>query len=193
MLSTYLVDKMVESEVIQKEDKDVYLYGLNQGFTIIQNIFITLIIGGLFGNITATCVFLMVYIPLRSFAGGYHAATPKKCFIYSIILILVIQLYFFYLFKSMYQWIYPVVLISSFIIYVNSPIQNSNKPLSIEEKSYYKKVVAEILISVCFLMLFSKMLSCLVAEQGMATAIYIETLLLIIEKFKNRHLQRNKV
>lgn len=185
ILSNYLIDKMVESEVIQEEDKEMYLYGLNQGGIIIQNIFITVIIGSIFGNLIATCVFLIVYIPLRSFAGGYHAATPKKCFVYSIFLILVIQLYFWYFFEVMYQWIYPVMLICSFIIYIYSPMPSSNKPLSVKEKYYYKKVVARILISAGLVLLFLELLPCLNVKKGIATAVYIETLLLGVEKFKS--------
>lgn len=191
MLSNYLVDKMVESDVIQKEDKELYLYGLNQGFIIAQNIFITIIIGFFGGNLIATCVFLIIYIPLRSFSGGYHAATQKRCFVYSIFLIVIIQLYFCFLFKVMYQWTYPTVLICSFIIYFYSPMQSSNKPLSLNEKNYYKKVVSRILITACILIFILKILSCLEVEKGIVVAVFIQTLLLYVERFRSRCLQKS--
>ena len=88
MISDYLVDKMLDYHVIAEDDRIIYLYGIKEGLTILQNIIISIVLGILFNNLFQTFIFLIAYIPLRSFAGGYHAASVKKCMVYSLILIL---------------------------------------------------------------------------------------------------------
>lgn len=185
MLFNYLLDKMIEDDVIPEEEREVYLYGLNQGMTILQNIFVTLIIGAIFGNLIATGVFLIIYIPLRSFAGGYHAATAKRCFFYSVFLVLGIQLYFGYLFEETSRYVFITVVISSFIIYINSPLQSVRKPLSEEERLHYKKLIGVIVVIGSCVLYFAEVLRCLTVIKGIAIAFYVETMLLLLGKVKS--------
>jgi accessory gene regulator protein AgrB len=44
-----------------------------------------LIIGWIFGVVLEITVFMAAYIPLITFASGYHAKTPIRCYIFSVI------------------------------------------------------------------------------------------------------------
>lgn len=83
VLSKYLVQKLIESEVICKEDSEIYLFGveliLNSGFVTIS----ILLLGMLVGKPLLAGIFLIALMNLRHYAGGYHAKSYLKCFLIS--------------------------------------------------------------------------------------------------------------
>jgi accessory gene regulator B len=182
MLTNYLVEKMIDKNIVSKEERDLYLYGLTEGFTILQNILITIIIGVVFGNIINTVIFLASYIPLRSFAGGYHAYSPKRCFIYSLFLMGLIEVYFSYIHESFHTYMLILGGIALYAIYKKSPIQSPNKPLSELEILNYKKIV-NILIGVeMFFVLLGEMFGLFAVSGGIMAALIVEAILLVIAK-----------
>ncbi len=70
-----VVDYFIQNNIIKEKDKELYLYGLQQGAFILVNIVTTLLIGYAFDMIWQSVVFMVAYLPLRAFAGGYHART----------------------------------------------------------------------------------------------------------------------
>lgn len=90
-LSHRIKDNLVRSNVIKEEDAEIYIYRLNQTLVYVFNVSSALIIGWIFGEILEIVVFMDAYIPLRSFAGGYHAKTPLRCYTLSVIMIIVVS------------------------------------------------------------------------------------------------------
>lgn len=143
--SEHIAKKLVEKNTISSENKPIYQYGIQQGFTIGLNILTTFVIGLVFKMIVESFLFLAVYIPLRSFAGGVHAKTANRCYVYSTIMIiaelLVIKfLPFGILIGSCLS------LISGAIIFLLAPVETENKKLDESEKQVYKKRARIILI-----------------------------------------------
>lgn len=153
-LSHKIGDDLVRSGVVKEEDAEVYIYGINQILAYVFNAFSSLIIGLIFGVTFEIIIFMAAYIPLRSFAGGYHAKTPLRCYIFSVIMLIVVSIGLKYL--SVSEWVYYAVLLASvLIVLVLSPVEDRNKPLDeIEHKVYKKRTVfiaaAEILIGLAF-------------------------------------------
>ena len=54
------------------------------------NISSALIIGLIFGKFFEAAVFIVAYCSLRSFAGGYHAKTPLRCYVFSVIMLIIV-------------------------------------------------------------------------------------------------------
>ena len=82
-----IVNNLVHSGVIKEEDAEIYIYGINQILTSVLSVSSALIIGLIFGVFPEIAVFMAAYIPLRSFAGGYHAKTPLSCYVFSVIML----------------------------------------------------------------------------------------------------------
>lgn len=78
--SEVVTRKLQENNTINEEQYEICRYGLQQGFTIILNIATTLIIGIIMRELLYAVVFMFLYIPLRSNAGGYHAKTATRCY-----------------------------------------------------------------------------------------------------------------
>lgn len=150
-LSHKIGDDLVRSGVVKEEDAEVYIYGINQILAYVLNASSSLIIGLIFGVTFEIIIFMAAYIPLRSFAGGYHAKTPLRCYIFSVIMLIVVSIGLKYL--SVSEWVYYAVLLVSVLgILVLSPVEDRNKPLDeMEHKVYKKRAViistAELVIS----------------------------------------------
>lgn len=137
-LSRWIGENLVRSDVVKAEDAEIYIYGINQILVSVVNVLSALIIGLIFGMFFEIAVFMAAYIPLRSFAGGFHAKTPLRCYIFSIIMLIVVSIGLRYL--SMAIWVYYAVLAVAFIIVlVLSPVEDKNKPLDDLEYKVYKK------------------------------------------------------
>ena len=129
-ISTKITDILIKHDCISKENSELYSYGFRQLFMMLLNISITLLLGIIFNKVLQSILFSIIYIPIRSFAGGYHAKTPLRIFLVLLIL------------KFIVLPIYVVVLlwlISIGTIISLSPVESRNKPLDTIEKSVYKK------------------------------------------------------
>lgn len=73
---------------IEEKDLDLYVYGFREGMMLLVNLFIWLLAGCLFRQFWENMIFTFVYCFLRRYAGGYHADSRAKCFLYSMLLIL---------------------------------------------------------------------------------------------------------
>lgn len=144
----------MHSNVIKEEDAEIYIYGINQILVSVLNVSSALIIGLILGMLLESIIFMAAYIPLRTFAGGYHAKTPTKCYILSLIIIIIVLAGIKYI--SVLDIVYYVVLTAEvLIIILLSPVEDRNKPLDeIEEKVYKKRIIfitsAEFVISLLF-------------------------------------------
>lgn len=136
------------------DENELYVFGINQCLNMLLNILSALFIGILFGNVFQILLFMLAYIPLRSYAGGWHSRTPLRCYIFSVIMLIVVSVGMKYL--SLTEWVYYAVLfVAVLIVIILSPVEDRNKPLDeIEHKVYKKRAVIiaaiELLISGLF-------------------------------------------
>ena len=105
-------------------------------------------------------LFLAVYIPLRSFAGGIHAKTANRCYVYSSFMIIAVLLVikFFPLGNLICSCL---SLLSGIIIFLLAPVEAEHKKLDEIEYAVYRKrsriiLVAEIIIQFLLSIIVSK-------------------------------------
>ncbi len=131
-------DLMVQNEIISSEDREIYEYGLKQGIILLVNILTTLLIGFVFNKTTETIVFLAAYIPLRVYAGGYHARTQIGCYVFSIVMIISVLLAIEFIPWTNFICII-ISMVAALIIFFLSPVEDTNKPLDAAEVKVYGK------------------------------------------------------
>lgn len=138
-LSCKIGDDLVRSNVVNEEDEEIYIYGLNQILVSIISVLSAMIIGVIGGMLFEISVFMISYIPLRSFAGGYHAKTPTRCYLVSVIMLIAVLLSMKYLILP--DWLYyTILLMAILVIFVFSPVEAMNKPLNKAEHKVYKRI-----------------------------------------------------
>lgn len=134
--SECITQSLIDTQIIESEERELYRYGIQQGLTIVLNLVTTLLIGLLCDMIWQSIVFTVAYIPLRSFAGGYHAKTTIGCYIFSIVLITAVLLTMKLLPISSFVCCI-MLLCSGVCIFVLAPVENHNKPLDDMELTVY--------------------------------------------------------
>lgn len=184
-LSRKIGDNLVESNIINAEDAEIYIYGINQILVSILNVSSALIIGLIFGVFFEIAVFMAAYIPLRTFAGGYHAKTPLSCYVFSVIMLIVVSIGMKYL--SIEEWIYYVILAAAAsVVLILAPVEDRNKPLDeIEHKVYKRRTILIAAVELTLAMLLKLLM---LDDLFIATAysFVVLSLMLIAGKAKNR-------
>ena len=181
-ISEYCIGKLLEYNEITDAEIDLYAYGIESVITIAINWSITLFLGIIFKQLIPTLIFSIIYIPLRSFAGGYHAKTEGRCFLYSLTLIVICEIVIkSSLSRNFHVWM-VLFLVSIIIIYVWAPIEAESKPIFSEDSNKFRKIIFKIVIfSTLLLLIFirkKKYIWC----QSVFLAFVIEGLLLMIER-----------
>lgn len=176
--------KLQENDTINSEQYEICRFGFQQGLTIILNAITTIIIGVVLGEPWQAILFMVLYAPLRSNAGGYHAQTATRCYLYSILLMIAVLLAMKYLIIPKFVCIITL-LISCVIIFMLAPVEDSNKPLDSTEQVVYRKrtyliTALEIIIFVISLMLSFKQVALCVMWVFMMMGV-----ILLVGKCKN--------
>jgi len=184
-LSRKIGNNLVQSDIVKEEDAEIYIYGINQILVSVLNVSSALIIGLIFGVFPEITVFMAAYIPLRSFAGGYHAKTPLSCYVFSVIMLIVVSIGLKYLHIA--DWVYYAVLVAAtLVVLVLSPVEDSNKPLDeIEHKVYKRRTILIATVELTLAMLLKLLM---LDDLFIATAysFVVLSLMLIAGKVKKR-------
>ena len=192
--SVYIADILEQQNKFTTEEKEIYRYGIQQGLNLALNILTTIIIGVLCGMVYPSILFLVCYMPLRSFCGGYHAKTHLRCYIYSVIMITSILLVTKY--TAFNIFLYEVlVLISLIIILLLAPVEDENKKLDSVEKRVFRKkayIITFLEVLLYHIFLLTHLTYCYII---LCVALFSLSILMIIGSIKNyiqiKHMNAN--
>lgn len=141
-----ICSRLINDGIVEAEEKEIIRYGIHQGAALLINIFTLIFVCMIFKTICYGIVFLLLFWPLRIYAGGYHANTERQCYILSTLSEVVI----FGVCRAaeFEQSIYAVLLLflSSITILFFAPQDNINKLLDQQEYVRYKEKIKKILI-----------------------------------------------
>ncbi len=133
-----IVNELIDAGKIDVNDKELYTYGLEQGALMILNIITTLLIGFFFQIFWQSVLFMVVYLPLRSYAGGFHAKTQLNCYFLSMVLTSAVLLVIKFVPWTDFICV-SVALGSGIIISILAPVEAKNKALDKIESAVYRK------------------------------------------------------
>lgn len=95
-LSNILTDFFIKKNIIDIQEKEVYCYCFELLIAFLINLNIAIIIGFACLQFLETIIFIVVFLSLRTAAGGFHAKTHFRCItlfsIVFLIFILIIKL-----------------------------------------------------------------------------------------------------
>lgn len=78
------MDFLVSCGAIKQEDISIYQYGLEVLYLSMLEVMSILLLAVWVGNFFETLLYFAVFIPMRLFAGGYHANTRLGCYFVSL-------------------------------------------------------------------------------------------------------------
>ncbi|MGB8454693.1 MAG: accessory gene regulator B family protein [Anaerocolumna sp.] len=139
--STKLAGRYADRGIIQREDVEIYSYGLEILISTIITITVLLISGFILHEVFETIILLAVYCPIRTFAGGYHTDSNLKCIATFIILYFLIILLYTNLIGTGIQHNYYLLIpvyISNIFILMLAPVETRLNPLPEKKKQGMK-------------------------------------------------------
>lgn len=160
-LITKFVDILINNNIIKKEDAEIYSYGFKEMIFLLINTITTIFIGLIFNKVFEVILFMITYIPIRVYAGGYHARTKLGCYIFSVLMLISICYTLKLGLLKSYLLIIILSIISSGVILFLAPAPDKNKLLDeIEIKVYKKRAIRNLIIVLsilCITLIFNKM------------------------------------
>lgn len=144
------VATLIRNGIIESSEEELYRFGMKQLFLSIVNIVTSLVIGAICGMLWQSILFSLAYIPLRRYAGGYHAKTPVRCYVLSVLLIISVLMFLKYVAFSKLAMA-AILVLSALVIVLKAPVESANKPLNDAEQNTYKMKVRAILGLECLL------------------------------------------
>lgn len=80
-ISEHCTKVFAERGIIQKNKTGIYIYGFELFWSTFFCVICILLTGGVLGWLTEAVLFLLFFMPIRTFAGGYHAQSYRNCFL----------------------------------------------------------------------------------------------------------------
>ncbi len=146
---------LIKNKKLNIENKEIYEYAME---AILMNSILLIVFLGIsiIGEKTDFYMgFLLFFVPMRTFAGGYHAKKSETCFILSTVSYTVAMHVCKWL-ENSYNYVIIicvyVIAILSFLLW--SPLNNINHPMAEYQYKRNKKIVYSLVIlySLCFVL-----------------------------------------
>ena len=166
--------------MIEKDEADIYQYGLEIFMDGVLETLLLVVLGILWGRFWQSICFIVSFTVLRSFTGGYHAATKVRCAgatvgLYILNLTAAGEL------NSHFTAVLLLAAVGTGIIWWLAPVPHANKPLDGEQVVINRKKSR--FISMCYLLGVFVSKSVL-AEVGdiVAMTLFETAILILIQK-----------
>lgn len=132
-----IVNLLIQNHIIQKDDREIYYFGLYQMISFIFNTITTLVIVSFFNMYIEGLLFCVFYYLLRCYGGGYHSKSVIVCYILSILLIIAVLCITIKIKLSM---LFLSIFVASFIfVFFVSPVETSTKNWMKKKKMFIRE------------------------------------------------------
>lgn len=191
-LSSIITEALCKSQVIEETDKELYIYGffvlLSKGlFFLVSTIF-----GWMFGILWENIAFYIMFSNLRCYAGGFHASKESVCTCYTTVALFLASLGIWILSK-VESVIVPlcVLTLCSVVVFLLSPLDSEDKPLTYSEYDHYRWKTIAIVIGMEIISIGAVNLQLPGILYAAAIGMALESCLLILGKAKRFLSHRN--
>ncbi len=154
-LTSTITDYLVNKGFIEKEDYDVYEYGLLCFFEILTSIICSIIIAVIMNSVIECLLFFFFFIPLRSLWGGLHMEKYFNCLLFSCLTLITIFLLVKYVDANA---LLSFLLFTVSLIFLKAlgPVNHPNRTVNSDEdftftRRFNKLLILHLLIGILFL------------------------------------------
>lgn len=137
VLSQKIVKRLCDHGIVDSAESNAYVYAYELLISSVISVLIVFILSYICGNVWYSVFFLVGFIPLRIYIGGYHASSHFNCylafssaFLASVILSCRI--------KATYRFRLITTFILFTIAFLCAPIEAENKHLTVEKRKKYR-------------------------------------------------------
>lgn len=190
-LAERLTARQIERGIIGESQKALYKYGYVVLVEMSINVLLTLMVGILSGKIFLVISFSLIFIPLRSYCGGWHAPKDWMCMLFSVGTLL------FVVFLEQFPFlpgsaVYFIEVISLAAILLLAPMDSATKRLDEREIKTFRNISRIILVLEFLILLGAMHFKCRVLILSIICAHSLQSISLImcIPRMDNRLWQK---
>lgn len=189
---------LIKHKILNIKNREVYTYAIE---VILLNSILLAVLLGI--SIAGKCFiffvgYLLFFVPIRKFAGGYHAKHSETCFGVSIGLYIVATI-IFNQFPNLYKNTFTIVLFmfAIVILLIWSPLKNPNHPMADYQYKRNRKIVYGIIVIDLVVFVITSIMNYTVASSEVIF-ILLASVFLVIGKIENcnkekkEHLKKSK-
>lgn len=133
-VSTWLVNQ----KVIKTSEDDLYSYAFYSLIFGLAPVIIVIILGLLFNMLSEALIFIIPFMVIRKFSGGFHLKKPGICVVCSTLLLSFSLGVIKYVISFEQSAVLTTcVIISALIVFLFSPIDSEARKLSLKEKKFF--------------------------------------------------------
>lgn len=140
-----LTDYIIGKGMIENEDREIYEYGFQIATEVGLFILFCLVTTLHLHMYMEAIMFFIIFVPLRSYAGGLHLEKYHSCLILSCLTFCGVLLIVRYIQVSFY-FSFIVLLILEYWVFRLYPVENLNRKVDDEENRYFKKKLVAFLL-----------------------------------------------
>ena len=182
-----IMEKILSGGWAEEKDAEIIRYGLE--LNIMKTLISAAMLIAAFAlkSAPAVIVFMLIYPPMRSCCGGYHARTRTACFISSMgILAAVIAASKFITGKAAFYASAAMLIAGAAFVAVLAPVEALKKPFDDVERRVFRRrslLVTAVSSAVCMLLALLKLYSFMLPA---ATAVFFTGIFLVVGKLSLR-------
>ena len=152
MINTFackVVSLFVRNSRIEENDREIFVFGLEIILSSVASIITVFLISIPFRQFLGTVFYLIMFIIIRQFTGGYHANSYQRCFFTFVFIYLLTTLLVLFVSTETAQTLTIVFSWTSvFPVFLFAPVRNKNRELTLKETVKFRKISR---MSVCLL------------------------------------------
>ena len=144
-ISIRLADRLIKCGAINADHKEICIYGFQLLISSLFSTSLVLSVGIGLGKFPETAAFLIVYILLRSYSGGYHANSYAVCTIVTLFVYFSVILLATFVNVNISAYL-SLFLVGVVLLFLLAPINSHKEIFSTDARRY--KIISLILFSV---------------------------------------------
>ncbi len=183
-IANFLTDYVINKGVIKEAERDIYEYGFVIALEMGFNLFISFLIACVLHMIVEGILFFIIFIPLRSYAGGLHLDQYWSCLILSCLTFSIIlgitKVIKFPVFIG-----FVIFIGLELFVYYLYPVENINRQVDAEENKFFRRQLKAFLFIDLLIVII-----CIIFEKERYLILVVSTfsmvvITMVLGKYKN--------
>lgn len=144
-VAKFLADYVIQKGTVKEDERELYEYGFQIAIEAVLCIVTCFVISLILHTIPEGILFFVIFVPLRSYAGGLHLDNYWSCFSLSCLTFFAIMMVGKYLTISIHI-AFVILLLLELAVYKMYPVENINRVVDIDEDKHFKKKLQQFLL-----------------------------------------------
>lgn len=185
VISEYLSDYLLRDSNASEDEREIVQFGIESIIGNMTGLLLTITIGFCFGEPMVSLLFYILFFPLRKSAGGFHADTKGRCFIISVV-ILILSFTLFVMFEHSQLFFVMSFIAFGVIILILTPVDNPSKRYDNKERKIYRRRSLIVLVVESLIFVVACYFKWDTAIKSLEMVFFVGSSSMVMGSFKNK-------